>query len=399
MISTSLSDVRSDIRGEIYYKALDMEKKGEKVLKLNTGNPAAFGFKMPDSIKKAITDNIDKSLGYCDIRGMIAARQAICNYHLESGIKDICPDNVFITNGVSEAAYMSITAICSPEDEILVPTPCYSLWVNMIRLCGGKAVFYDCKEENGWQPDLDDIKANITSKTKAILLINPNNPTGAVYSKEVVKAVYDLAKEKNLIILSDEIYDRLVFAEAKHTCTATLGNDVTIMTFNGLSKSHCICGIRCGWLVVSGREENKAKLVTALTTIASIRLCSNAAMQLAIPAALDDSAYTIEMMSPGGRLYEQRKTAVEEFNKIEGLSVVPNNAAFYLFPKIDTAALGFNTDKEFAMKLLEEKKILVIPGSGFYCKDNNHFRIVALPNTEDLSTAIKAIGEFIKERQ
>ncbi len=399
MISTSLSDVRSDIRGEIYYKALDMEKQGQKVLKLNTGNPAAFGFKMPDSIKNAITENIDKSLGYCDIRGMIAAREAICNYHLNAGIKGISPDEVFITNGVSEAAYMAITAICSPDDEVLVPTPCYSLWVNMIRLCGGKAVFYDCNEENGWQPDLENIKANITPKTKAILLINPNNPTGAVYSKEVVSAVYNLAKEKNLIILSDEIYDRLVFTEAVHTSTATLGNDVTIMTFNGLSKSHCICGIRCGWLIVSGPEENKQKLVTALTTIASIRLCSNAAMQLAIPAALEDSAYTVEMMSPGGRLYEQRKTAVEEFNKIEGLSVVPNNAAFYLFPKIDTAALGFKTDKEFALSLLEEKKILVIPGSGFYCKDNNHFRIVALPNTEDLSTAIKAIGEFIKERQ
>lgn len=398
MISSNLSDVRSDIRGEIFYKALDLEKSGQKILKLNTGNPAAFGFKMPESIKNAITENIDAALGYCDLKGMAKARESIAKYHSENGIKGISADDVFITNGVSEAAYISVTALCSPGDEILVPAPCYSLWVNMIRLCGGKAVFYDCREDNEWQPDLEDIKKNITSKTKGILLINPNNPTGAVYSKEIVQSIYDLALEHNLIIFSDEIYDRLVYEGATHTPTASLGNDVLTLTFNGLSKSHCICGLRCGWMVVSGPEAKKAELKTALVTITSIRLCSNSTMQLAIPAALEDRAYTDEMISPTGRLYLQRKAAMEALDKIDGLSVMENKAALYLFPRIDTAKLGFNSDKEFVLDLLLDKKILVVAGSGFYAKDNNHFRIVALPKPEDMTTAINAIGEFIKER-
>ncbi|MBQ7331092.1 MAG: aminotransferase class I/II-fold pyridoxal phosphate-dependent enzyme [Oscillospiraceae bacterium] len=396
MISSNLSNVRSDIRGEIYYKALELEKNGEKILKLNTGNPAAFGFKMPQSIKNAIVDNFDKSLGYCDLKGMPAARQAIYNYHLENGIKAISPDDVFITNGVSEAAYMAITAICGPGDEVLVPTPCYSLWVNMIRMCGGEAVFYDCREDNEWQPDVQCIEASITPKTKAILLINPNNPTGAVYTKEVVQSIYDIARKHNLIILSDEIYDRLVYPEATHIPTGSLGDDVLVMTFNGLSKSHCVCGLRCGWIMVSGPADKKQTLVTALVTIASVRLCSNAAMQLAIPAALADTEYTKEMLSPTGRLYLQRKVAIEEMNKIPGLEVMPNKAALYMFPKIDTAALGFKTDKEFAYDLLLKKKILIVPGSGFYAKDQNHFRIVCLPAPEQMGEAIRAIGDYLQ---
>lgn len=399
MISTNLNGVRSDIRGEIYYQALAMEKNGEKILKLNTGNPATFGFKMPDSIRSAIVNNVDKALGYCDLRGMPAAREAICNYHKECGVKDISPDDVFITNGVSEAAYMAITAICSPGDEILVPTPCYSLWVNMIALCGGKVVYYDCLEENEWQPDLDHIKASITDKTKAILIINPNNPTGAVYSREIVQAIYNIAYENNLVLLSDEIYDRLVFDDIVHTHTASLDDKVLMMTFNGLSKSHCACGLRCGWMIVSGPQEKRAPLLTALVTIASIRLCSNATMQLAIPAALADRQYTIDMLSPSNRLYQQREATIKALNEIEGVSVVKNKAAFYIFPQVDTKALGFDNDKAFASQLLQDKKILIIPGSGFYCKDQNHFRIVALPEADQLYTAVTKIGDFIRERR
>lgn len=399
MISKNLSNVHSDIRGEIYHKALELEKNGEKILKLNTGNPAAFGFKMPSSVKQTIVENIESALGYTDVRGMTSSREAIRDYHLSQGVKDISIDDIFISNGVSEGAYMATAAICGQDDEILVPSPCYSLWVNMIRLCGGKAVFYDCVEEEGWQPDVESIKNNISPKTKAILIINPNNPTGAVYSKTTLEQIYALAKEHDLVIFSDEIYDRLVFPEAVHTPTASLGGDVTVVTFGGLSKSHSVCGLRCGWMVVSGEQDKKAKIVSALVVIASIRLCSNTAVQLAIPAALEDTAYTKEMISEGGRLYEQRKAAIDALNKIEGVSVVPNHAAFYLFPKIDTKALGFESDKEFVHELLINKKILVVPGSGFYCKDNDHFRIVALPEKTELKRAIELIGEFIKEKR
>ncbi len=366
-------------------------------MKLNTGNPATFGFKMPESIKTEIIKNADKATGYCDIRGMLFAREAICNYHMGMGIKGICPDDVFITNGVSEASYLIVSAICSRGDEFLVPAPCYSLWVNMIRLSGGVPVFYDCNEDNGWMPDANDIKSKITEKTKAILIINPNNPTGALYSKKVLQEIYDVAKEKNLIILSDEIYDRLVYDDEEFVSTGSLGEDVTLITFNGLSKSHCICGLRCGWLVVSGPQESKGKLNEALVTLASVRLCSNAMMQLVIPCALNDREYTKNMIEKGGRLYESQKEIERTLSKVDGISFVPNKAAFYVFPKIDLTKFDFESDKDFAAKLLDDKKILVVPGSGFYAKDNAHFRIVALPDKSSLKTAIEQIGEFVEK--
>ncbi|MBR1969164.1 MAG: aminotransferase class I/II-fold pyridoxal phosphate-dependent enzyme [Clostridia bacterium] len=395
MISTKLKEVHSDIRGELYHMALEMERNGERVLKLNTGNPAKFGFKMPESIKGIITGNLDMSTPYCDIKGMTHSREAIKEYHSLKGIEGITTDDVFITNGVSEASHLIISALCSEGDEFLMPSPCYSLWVNMVRLAGGKAVFYDCDEKQEWMPEIESIKNKITNKTKAILIINPNNPTGTVYGNDVLQKIYALAKEKNLIILSDEIYDRLVYNNLPFTSTASIGNDVLTVTFNGLSKSHSVCGLRSGWLVLSGPEDKKKELRSALVTVASIRLCSNALMQLAIPVALKDSAYTDGMINENGRLYIQQKALCAELEKTEGITFVRNKASFYVFPKIDLVKYDFESDRDFSNKLLCEKKILVVPGSGFYANDNSHFRIVGLPEENDLRNAVKSMGELL----
>ncbi len=396
ILSKNLTDVNSDIRGDIYMQALDIERKGEKVLKLNTGNPAAFGFKMPKSIKNRIITDVEKALGYCDIKGLEEARIAIRNYHRSKGLNNITEDDIFIGNGVSEVAYMIITALIGQDDEVLVPSPCYSLWTNLIYLSGGKAQFYQCDEWNRWEPNIESIKSSITKNTKAIVLINPNNPTGALYSKEILLEIIDIARKNNLIIISDEIYDRLVLEGEQHISTGALADDVTVVTTNGLSKSHCICGLRCGWLCISGIEKEKKILREALVKIASVRLCSNALMQRIIPDALLDTAYTESMIRPDGRLLKQRNAVTEELDKIEGISYVKNSAAFYLFPRLDLKAFGLGSDREFAKKLLFEKHILVIPGSGFHCLDNEHFRIVMLPEEKELRNAIKSMGDLLK---
>ena len=397
MLSMNLKNVYSDIRGDIYLRALELEKSGERVLKLNTGNPAAFGFKMPESIKNRIITDVEKALGYCDIRGMKEARTAIKDYHLSKGLHNVTEEDIFIGNGVSEAAYMIITALIGTNDEVLVPSPCYSLWTNFTFLAGGKVRFYQCDELNGWQPDIESIKKEITSNTKAIVLINPNNPTGALYSKEILLEIIDIARKNNLTIISDEIYDRLVLDEKSHISTAALAQDVTVVTMNGLSKSHCICGLRCGWLCISGEERKKKLLRDALIKIASVRLCSNALMQIIIPDALADSAYTENMIGENGRIFRQREAVTQELDKIEGVSYVKNSAAFYLFPKLNLKKFGLKNDRDFAERLLTEKHILVIPGSGFSCADDEHFRIVMLPEENELRNAIKSIGEFLRK--
>lgn len=397
ILSENLKNVYSDIRGDIYMHALELEKMGHKVLKLNTGNPAAFGFEMPESIKERIAKDAERALGYCDIKGIMEARIAIRDYHLSRGINNVTEDDIFIGNGVSESAYMVITALIGMGDEVLVPTPCYSLWTNLIYLAGGNVHFYQCDENNGWQPDIESIKKAITSKTKAIVVINPNNPTGSLYSEESLNEIIDVARKNNLVIISDEIYDRLVLDGMQHTSTGALCEDVTVVTMNGLSKSHCICGLRCGWLCISGMEKEKKLLREALIRIASVRLCSNALMQLIIPDALHDSSYTENMISANGRLTRQRDVVMEELNKIDGISYVKNQAAFYLFPKLDLKAFGLESDREFAKKLLDEKHILIIPGSGFGCVDNEHFRIVMLPEENELRNAMKSIGDFLNK--
>ena len=397
LIADRLGSISSDIRGKNYYAALDLEKRGEKILKLNTGNPAAFGFKMPESVREALVQKLDSALGYSDIRGMIAAREAIFEYHKNCGIQDFTMDDIFIGNGVSEIASMVATSLFNAGDEILVPSPCYSLWTNEILLSDAVPVFYKCDESNGWNPDIDHIKSLITDRTKAILIINPNNPTGVLYTNEILLEIAEICRKNNMMILSDEIYDRLVFDGKKHTTMAKLAPDLTILTMNGLSKSHCLCGFRCGWLVVSGPENIRTQISSALLKVASIRLGANSIMQTIIPAALADREYSDSMIRPGGRLYEQRKATFEELDKIEGISYVKNDASLYVFPRIVDKAAKITDDRKFTYDLLIDKHVLIVPGSGFAWDTPDHFRIVMLPEVDILRKAVQEIGDFVSK--
>jgi len=390
--------IASDIRGRNYQLSLELERKGEKILKLNTGNPATFGFPMPESVKQALAENLPSTLGYCDVRGMIPARESIFAYHKGAGIEPFTMDDIFIGNGISEIGDMVATALFNPGDEILIPAPCYSMWFNNILLKGAVPVYYPCVEENGWNPDTDEIRARVTDKTKAIVIINPNNPTGAVYSVETLNAIADIAREHGLVLLADEIYDRLVFDDAPFTSIAKLAPDVPVITMNGLSKSHCLCGFRIGWLVVSGPEAQRGEISAALLKLASLRLCANTLAQTVVSAALADSEYTKNMLRPGGRLYEQSRATWEELDKLSDcISYVKNAAGLYVFPKIKKEVLAVADDREFAHQLLLNKHILLVPGSGFAWPEPDHFRIVMLPQPDDLRLAVREMGDFIRE--
>ena len=394
--ANKLEHVHSDIRGPLYTESQRMIKEGTSVLRLNPGNPATFGFKMPDSVRNALLNNADKAVGYCDLKGMPEARRAICEYHKSKGIQDITPDDVYIGNGVSELVSMALTALLNDGDEILIPSPSYSLWTNSAYIAGGKPVFYTCDESSDWFPDIDDMRAKITSRTRAVVIINPNNPTGAVYPKEVLEQIINLAREHDLVIFSDEIYDRLLMDGVEHISTASLAPDRLVITMNGLSKSHVICGFRCGWMVISGAKGKADDYLEGIFQMAAMRLCSNALTQLVIPAALDDFESTKAMVSPGGRLYEQREATMRELEKIEGISCVKNKAAFYVFPKLDIKKFNITDDKKFAFDLLHEKHIFIVPGSGFDFPTPDHFRIVMLPEPDELAKAVADIGDFLK---
>ena len=395
--SDKLANVHSDIRGPVFVEAMRMRREGIDVLRLNTGNPATFDFKMPDSVRNALMNNADKAVAYCDLKGMPDAREAICNYHKGKGIEGITPDDVFIGNGVSELVTMALTALLNYGDEILVPAPDYSLWTNSVWIAGAKPVHYICDEQSAWYPDIKDIRSKITPKTKAIVIINPNNPTGALYPKEVLEELVAVAREHQLVIFSDEIYDRLVMDDLQHISTATLAPDLLVCTMNGLSKSHIICGFRCGWMVVSGAQENAKDFIAGLVQLSAMRLCANALMQLVIPAALADPDSTREMIVPGGRLYEQREATCRELEKIEGISFVKNSAAFYLFPKLDVKKFNITDDQQFAMDYLHSKNVMIIPGRGFSWDKPDHFRIVMLPEPEKIAKAMRDLGDFLKD--
>ncbi|MBR5489852.1 MAG: aminotransferase class I/II-fold pyridoxal phosphate-dependent enzyme [Oscillospiraceae bacterium] len=395
-IAERMADVHSDIRGPIFVEANRMSAQGIDVLKLNTGNPATFGFTMPDSVRNALLENADKAVAYCDLKGMPAARNAICSYHLGRGIQGVTPDDIFIGNGVSEVAQMVSTALFEIGDEILIPYPSYSLWTNLTVIAGAKPVLYICDEKSNWYPDLADIRSKITSKTKALLIINPNNPTGAVYPDEILMGMIEIAREHNLLLLSDEIYDRLLMDGYTHSSTAALAPDMPVITFNGLSKSHIICGFRCGWLCVSGPESFKTAAVENIQKIAAMRLCGNALTQLVIPAALADNESTQAMMVPGGRIYEQREATCRALDQIPGISYVKNHAAFYLFPRIDAKRFNITSDKQFAMDVLHGTNILFIPGSGFDWAEPDHFRLVMLPEAPVIYDAMLRMGKFLE---
>ena len=393
--SKNMENVHSDIRGPLFYEALEMEKRGAEVLKLNTGNPASFGFNMSESIHDALKEQINKALGYCDFRGMPESREAILAYHKSKGLCDISSDDIYIGNGVSEVISISLQALLNEGDEVLVPSPCYSLWSNSVYLCGAKPVFYICDEKSDWNPDLSDIKSKITNRTKAIVIINPNNPTGALYSKDILLKIADVARKNNLIIFSDEIYDRLVMDGLLHTSIASLAPDVPVVTMNGLSKSHCLCGFRSGWMVVSGPKKITENYQQNLVKLTSMRLCANALSQLVIPTALRDEKTPSSMVSRGGRIFEQREATVAELSKIPSVSFVKNKAAFYIFPKLDCQKLNITDDKKFAHDLLHATNILIVPGSGFDWNKPDHFRIVMLPQANVLKNAIHELGKFL----
>ena len=394
-VSDRMKDVHSDIRGPLFIEAMEMQAKGIDILKLNTGNPATFGFKLPKSIENALAGQEARGLGYCDFKGMPDAREAICTYEKSKGIQDITPDDIFIGNGVSEVVNFALMPLLDGGDEVLVPTPSYSLWGNSVLLAGGKPVFYICDEQAHWYPDVEVIRSKINSRTKAIVLINPNNPTGVVYPEEILLQILDMAREHGLLVFSDEIYDRLVMDGLKHVSTASLAPDLPVITMNGLSKSHCLCGYRCGWMVISGPRELTEDYRQGIVKLTSMRLCSNTLAQIVIPAALEDMATPASMVAPGGRIYEQREACTRELAKIDGISFVKNEAAFYLFPKLDVKKFNITSDKVFARDLLHATNILLVPGSGFDGAQPDHFRIVMLPEPEVLADAMKRMGEFL----
>jgi len=390
-----MEDVHSDIRGPLFIEAMKMQERGIDVLKLNTGNPATFGFKMPKSVLNALNGQIERGLGYCDFKGMPDAREAICEYHKSRGIEKISSDDIFVGNGVSEVVSFALTSLLNEGDEVLVPTPCYSLWSNSVLICGGKPVFYICDESADWNPDCNDIKSKISDRTRAIVIINPNNPTGMLYSEEILREIADIARENDLIVFSDEIYDRLVMDGLCHVTFASVAPDIPVITLNGLSKSHCLCGFRCGWMVISGPKNLTENYRNGIVKLTSMRLCANTLSQIVIPAALNDSETPSSMVRKGGRIFEQRGATVSVLKDVDGISFVRNNSAFYLFAKLDTKKFGIVDDRKFAGDLLHATNILIVPGSGFDWSEPDHFRIVMLPEVNVLREAMIRLGNFL----
>jgi alanine-synthesizing transaminase len=397
--SDRTKNIVSGTRGIVYKEALRVQAEGNSVLKMNTGNPAAFGFPVPDSLRKAIAEAVQKAAAYSESTGLKEAKEAILAYDLGKGFKDISTGDIYLGNGVSELAEMTCSALIDPGDEVLCPCPNYTLWSNSVLLAEGRPVFYECFEEKGWMPDAEDIEKRITDKTKAIVIINPNNPTGVLYSKELLKDICDVAKRHGIVILADEIYDRLLMDGAVHTSIAAIAPGQPVITFNGLSKSHIVCGFRCGWMTLSGfTGEDGERFKTVLETLCSVRLCGNTFAQFCVPAALSDPVYTVEMMSPGGRIYERREATINAVNSCEYLSVVKNTGALYCFVRIDPEKVHVKDgdDKQFAMELVRDKHVMVVPGSGFDYPKPNYFRVVMLPEPEALAKAIHDIDDFCR---
>lgn len=393
--SSKLEGVSYDVRGPVLEEADRMQEEGISILKLNTGNPASFGFEAPNEITRDLITNVRKSEGYVDSKGIFSARKAIEQYCQINEFPDVTINDIYIGNGVSELITMSMQGFCDNGDEVLVPMPDYPLWTASISLAGGKAVHYVCDEASEWNPDIADIRSKVTSKTKAIVLINPNNPTGAVYPKEILEQIVEIAREFDLVIFSDEIYDRLIMDGLKHVPIATLASDRPIVTFSGLSKSHRVAGFRVGWMVLSGDKSHIKDYIQGLNMLASMRLCSNVLSQHIIQTALGGYQSSDELLLPGGRIYDQREYIYKAINEIPGLSVVKPKAAFYVFPKIDTKRFNIMNDEQFVLDFLHEHKILLVHGGAFNWPKPDHFRIVYLPNMEDLKLTTDNMENFL----
>lgn len=394
--SNKLANVCYDIRGPVMKHAKQLEDEGQRVLKLNIGNPAPFGFEAPEEILQDVIRNLPTAQGYSDSKGLFSARKAIMHYCQQMNIQGVNIEDIYLGNGVSELIVMALQAMLNNGDEVLIPAPDYPLWTAACTLSGGKPVHYLCDEQAGWLPDLDDIRSKITPNTKAILIINPNNPTGAVYPKELLLEIVEIARQHNLIVLSDEIYDKILYDGAQHTCIASLADDLLFLTFNGLSKSYRVAGFRSGWLIVSGAKHRAKGYIEGLDILANMRLCANVPAQHAIQTALGGYQSINDLVLPNGRLLEQRNRAWELLNDIPGISCVKPMGAIYAFPRIDPKICPIHNDEKFVLDLLLQEKLLVVQGTAFNWPWPDHFRVVTLPRVEDLELAIGRIGNFMK---
>ena len=394
--SHKLDHVCYDIRGKIHQEALRLEDEGIRILKLNIGNMATFNFEAPQEVIRDVIKNLPNSQGYCDSNGIFPARKAIAQYYQQKGLKNIDADGVYIGNGVSELITTSMYALLNNGDEILVPAPDYPLWTAGVSLAGGKAVHYICDEQANWFPDLQDIKRKITSRTRGIVLINPNNPTGAVYSTELLQDIIAIAREHDLIIFADEIYDKILYDDVAHRSICTLCDDVNIITFNGLSKIYRACGFRQGWMVITGPKKPIQGYVEGIKMMMSMRLCANVPLQHAIQTALGGYQSINELIVPGGRLHTQREVLYQRLNAIDGVSVVKPHGALYMFPKLDTKKFNIKDDQKFCLDLLRQEKMLLVQGTGFNWIAPDHFRIVFLPSVDVLNDACDRLEHFLK---
>lgn len=393
--SSKLANVCYDIRGPVLDKARAMEEEGQKIIKLNIGNIAAFGIEPPDEIVQDMIRNLPAAAGYTDSKGLFAPRKAVVHYCQEKNIAGVTIDDVYLGNGASELIVMALNALLDNGDEVLLPAPDYPLYTAAVALSGGNPVHYVCDESSDWMPDIADIKAKITPNTKAIVVINPNNPTGALYPESVLREIVEVARQHQLIIMADEIYDKTLYDGETHTSIASLADDVLVLTFNGLSKNYRSCGYRAGWMVVSGEKRHAKDYITGLNMLASMRLCANTPGQLAIQTALGGYQSIKDLVAPTGRLCRQRDLAYELLSQIPGVSVVKPKAALYMFPRLDPKIYPIEDDQQFAYELLAEEKVLIVQGTGFNWTAPDHFRLVFLPNSEDLRDAVGRIERFL----
>jgi alanine-synthesizing transaminase len=394
--SAKLANVLYDIRGPIMDAARRMEEEGHKIIKLNIGNLAVFGFDAPEEIQQDMARNLPNSAGYSDSKGIFAARKAVMHETQKQGLKGVVLDDIFLGNGASELIAMATNALLDDGDELLLPAPDYPLWTAATSLSGGTPVHYHCAEANGWMPDLDDIRAKITPRTKGIVVINPNNPTGALYSDELLRGIVAIARQHGLVIFADEVYDKVLYDGVKHTPIATLSDDVLTLTFNSLSKSYRACGYRAGWMVVSGDKKHAADYIEGLNMLTNMRLCANVPGQYAIQTALGGYQSINELVGEGGRLRRQRDLAYEMITAIPGVSCVKPTAALYMFPRLDPKIYPIADDRQFFLELLQETRVMLVQGTGFNWHSPDHFRIVFLPHEDDLREAINRIAKFLE---
>ncbi len=394
--SHKLDDVCYDIRGPVHKEARRLEDEGHRIIKLNIGNPAPFGFDAPEEIIKDVILNMPQSQGYCDSKGLFSARKAVMQYYQQKGMRKVDIDDICIGNGASELIVMAMQALLNNGDEMLVPSPDYPLWTAAVTLSGGHAVHYRCDEGADWHPDLDDIRARITPRTRGLVLINPNNPTGAVYGSEFQLELIEIARQHNLIIFADEIYDKILYDDISHTSVCTQCDDVMVVTFNGLSKAYRACGFRQGWMVITGPKGRARGYIEGLEMLASMRLCANVPMQHAIQTALGGYQSINELILPGGRLRRQRDKAWELLNEIPGVSCVKPKGALYMFPRLDPKVYDIRDDQKMVFDLLQQEKLLLVQGTGFNWPAPDHFRLVFLPREEELEEAIGRLARFLK---